>query len=131
LQLESMLKCYNINNQRISIAVEQLTSYYDQFDMYDEELCLSKKLLEFYRKDGPEKNSEKIVELLEKIIAIYFVHKDDQETAMMYQSQLEERITGNDTEAADDFIIDYRQNEGEEADPDDVVQPMRRWSTTD
>ncbi|CAF3430033.1 unnamed protein product [Rotaria socialis] len=131
LQLESMLKCYDINNKRISIAVEQLTGYYDQFDMYDEELCLSKKLLELYRKDSSEKNSEKIVALLKRIIAIYFVHKDDQEAAMMYQSQLEERITGNDTQAADDFIIDYRQNEGEEVDPDDAEQPMRRWSTTD
>ncbi len=131
LQLESMLKCYNINDRCISIAVEQLTNYYDEFDMYDEELNLSKKLLKLYQKDGAKKNTERICELFEKIIAIYVTHKNDDETAVMYHSLLEEHTTGEDTEASDDFIIDYRQNEEDDVQFADVAQPMRRWSTVD
>ncbi len=87
--------------------------------------------MELYQKDNAAKNSKKIVELFEKIIVIYFVYKNDHETAVMSQSLLEEHITQEDTEAVDDFIIDYRQNEGEEVHHIDALLPMRCWSTVD
>ncbi len=44
LHLESMLKCYTINDERIDIIAQQLSEHYDLLDMHDEELQLSKKL---------------------------------------------------------------------------------------
>ena len=135
LYLESVLKCYPIDDELINIAVKQLIDYYDDCSMYDEELQLSTKLLGLYQRDDAVKNSEKIVEQLDNIIAIYLFHKNDPETARMYISLLEE-YTGKekqdeDTEADDDFIIDYRGNGEEAARADDASLPRRRWSTDD
>jgi hypothetical protein len=131
LHLESMFKCYLINDERIDMSVEQLTDYYDQFDMYDDKLSLLEKLLGLYQKDGIVKNSQKITELFQRIISIYVVDKTDPDTAVIYQSLLEEHTRGEDTKAADDFIIDYRQNGKEEVDVANAPLPRRRWSTVD
>lgn len=131
LYLDTMLKYYAIDDERISTAITQLTNYYEELDMYDEELALSKKFLELYEKDDATKNSDKIVELLKRIIVIYSLYKNNHETAMMYQSLLEEYTSEENIEAADDFIIDYRQNEANEIHPVGVLRTMRRWSTTD
>ncbi len=45
LHLESMLKCYIINDERIDIIAQQLSEHYDLLDMHDEELKLSKKIM--------------------------------------------------------------------------------------
>jgi hypothetical protein len=131
LHLERMLKCYTINDERIDTIFKQLNEHYDQLDMHDEELQLSKKLLELYRQDDTAANAEKITELLKNIATIYLVHKNDRETAEIYLSQLEEQTSEEDPETVDDFIIDYRQSEGEEVHAADVVPPLRRWSTVD
>jgi hypothetical protein len=131
LHLESMFKSYAITDECIDIVVRQLTDYYDLYDLYDQHLCLSKKLLELYRQNGVRANSEKIRELLEKIITIYLIDKNDPETAEMYQSSLEEHLAEEDTEAFDDFGIDYRQCEGVDVHSVDEVLPKRRWSTLD
>jgi hypothetical protein len=87
--------------------------------------------LELYQKDDAVANSEKIIELLEKIIGIYVMNKNDLEAAEMYQSLLEEYTTEEDTRAVDDFVIDYRQSEEEQVHSADVIPRMRRWSTGD
>ena len=45
LHLEYMLKSYAINDERISIAIKELNSYYHLCHMYDKKLSLLKKLL--------------------------------------------------------------------------------------
>jgi hypothetical protein len=87
--------------------------------------------LELYQKDDAVANSEKIIELLEKIIGIYVMNKNDLEAAEMYQSLLEEHTTEEDTRAVDDFVIDYRQSEEEQPHSVDVIPLIRRWSTGD
>lgn len=87
-----------------------------------------KRLLELHQKDGKVKNSEKITQLLAKIIIIYVVDKNDHETALMYESLLEQHLEKQNSKTDDDFVIDYRGCEQEIYGPIDTKPIKGRWS---